>query len=1362
MHFFLILIQLILVLVERLLIIMSTHEDNILNNYRLFGGYGQVDSEDTELAFQLQNATSMDQGLLEKIVYKYSARLYRFVKVLLFYRKMVNPSNDEILNTLRIIFEKSITNIKKFHGSTSVSDWLFEMSFSVVADTRTRNWLPAFFKKKSYRNPGVLREVVSDNCNSIDSLPDKYRLPLILRYLFTLDLHDIADILHIQVGEVHLRLNNARQQLLTDPIAAHFDRQIMAFMDGLLDENPDELNQLNLHLADCDLCQRYAKRINDLEMSLTLIVKERWSLPEFSKDDLDTLILSILSNKQSSKVWWKVQLPLRSSIWILGICAVLVGFIILSIRINPDTGEFPQAKLTAIPTLPPVIESESGRLLPPNHGIVPNPPQYIMPAFSSDGKWAVFVVIQRDPNSQMYLKPTIELYNRETNSVQLINESTPSITLHLAFGYLAPSISADGRWIAYADLGDEPRTPGSPCTTGIQFTCTDIFLYDRETRQTRLITKNADGMLANGDSFSPIISADGQWVAFWSASNNLVYGLQRNCESEQNISCAYIYLYNQTTGILEQIPISTATTGYMIGADRISLSADGRFVGFTLTKDRASEMQGDHSQDKIEPPLPSDRNDMEAIVYDRQTGKYELENQTQDGILGNGNSTAPVLSMDGRFVAFSSASSNLVPGDINGFTDVFIRDRMAGTIELVSHALDGSPSNGPTTSSRYGLDISSDGRYIVFGSEATNLSNTAPVECNPTGLVCNILYLYDRQMGSSELINDPPTGNFSYFPQISSDGRWVSFTLSESNCPMHQYQCSDVMLYDLSRTWTTNLTKSTQGILMTPWSYSENFLIPKELSVRTDLAFSPNNSLLALAGNDSFVGVWQLADIDTYLNRNPILKLGGSEELTYTSLAFSPGGEWLAVGTTTRKVFIWKIPEGRLVYTLEEESGPIKDVSFSADGNELVISSNTQAELWQIEENQIVKVNSFSYGNEPIYDVAISPSGNLVASARSDGTVWLQALPEGSVVSRPVGSRGEINKILFSTDGNLLATRSIAGSINIWQINRILTGASFISHINTFQTDNTVGPISFSPDDRYLATSTLSGGVLLWDVYTGDVYQVSPSIPDGRLDTLAFSGRGDRLAGTIVNGDLAIWSINPGSSTTYFVHALRDSYGDSGPLPMAPANDLLMLRESGGLSAKQHLALDQVAAALAFPLLIPTHIPSNIRFTEARVNNDGSAWLEYDASDMGGIQAGLYIYEQIIGDSQPPTMAIGANAAVDQIPIVMPSWISIAEYVQGDWSWSRDDNSKINTYSDSWEWISTRPTQRLRWEQQGIFIAMFYEVTTPFERILNHPVKDEFVALDRLLTQQDLVNIAKGLLPFSKLGGLSSDDIISP
>jgi Tol biopolymer transport system component len=104
-------------------------------------------------------------------------------------------------------------------------------------------------------------------------------------------------------------------------------------------------------------------------------------------------------------------------------------------------------------------------------------------------------------------------------------------------------------------------------------------------------------------------------------------------------------------------------------------------------------------------------------VRDRQTGKTELVSVSTSGAQANGYSSYPTISADGRFVAFVSFASNLVPGDTNGKNDVFVRDRQSGKTERVNVSASGAQANNSSTYPA----ISADGRFVAFESRATNL-----------------------------------------------------------------------------------------------------------------------------------------------------------------------------------------------------------------------------------------------------------------------------------------------------------------------------------------------------------------------------------------------------------------------------------------------------------------------------------------------------------------------------------------------------------------------------------------------------------------------------------------------------------------
>ena len=138
---------------------------------------------------------------------------------------------------------------------------------------------------------------------------------------------------------------------------------------------------------------------------------------------------------------------------------------------------------------------------------------------------------------------------------------------------------------------------------------------------------------------------------------------------------------------------------------------------------------------------------------------------------GNALSSDPALSADGRHVAFTSAASNLVPGDTNGVTDVFVRDVVTKAVDRVSVPMAGGQSNGQSALPA----ISADGRYVAFHSTATNL---VAADSNGTSDV----FVRDRQSGSIErasVASDGTQGTGIYVrASISADGRYVAFTAS--------------------------------------------------------------------------------------------------------------------------------------------------------------------------------------------------------------------------------------------------------------------------------------------------------------------------------------------------------------------------------------------------------------------------------------------------------------------------------------------------------------------------------------------------------------------------------------------------------
>ncbi len=1336
--------------------------------------YRSADHEDTELALQLQNIQLDDQNVLDRIIYHYAAQLYKWAGVLLYYHQLIEPRREEILDNLKAIFVYAFKHANQFHGQASVINWLFGISHQVIKNNKSKTQGAALFTEQQRNDFNGIPVVKLRDAywKSVDRLPEKLIQPLLLRYLFDFGIPDIAQILNLQINVIHERLVAVRKSLMVNKPESHIESDIQEYLDDLLDDKQIESGEVDTHIAHCTLCQTYVSKFTRLEKTLSEELKRRWDFPVFQIDEIQTLAQTIYKESNRPKRLPKFTFPIRQTAWIAGIILVFVGLAIQFIRLTPVEREFPQQDSTNSPQLPPLIVMRPATTLPQNTSTLRSRPQFIEPDFSSDGNWGVFASIKIDPITQQTLPPTIELFDRASNTIQVISESTATLNLPWVWWNLAPSISSDGRWIAYASAKNDPNINGYSCKTINQHSCLDIFLHERETGLSKRITHGADGSAANGDSFSPTVSADGKWVAFWSAATNLEPGVDVTCQNRETaITCLYIYLYSQDTGKVERIPIPTFPGDSVYGVDRISLSADARFVGFTISSIPQSDISSIGDQYNIEQgsiissinnTFSFDTgNNAEAVVYDRETGNYELENQSQDGKSGDGDSSSPVLSANGRFVAFVSASTNLVKGDVNKYSDVFLRNRESGRITLVSARADnvqGNGDSGLTLGERgyYSINISNNGRYVVFESDSTNLDQNIDPECNHFGVgVCKVLYVHDMQTNRIEWISAMPNGDFSLFPEISSNGHWITFMQSVYNCSSTQFLCSDVMLYDLKRGWMTNLTKYKEDVPTLPWLVTGSLRIPWELWDSKAITFSSDGKLLALGGIDSSVRIWQINDENNSLRENQLmatLDSGGNEP--FSVIAFTSDGQWIAGGTEGGTVYVWHLPDGKLLYKLKEQTGLIKNVIFSQDGSQLVITTLNGSWVWQIGDRELINVNQFSYGTSNVYAIDISPVGNILASAREDGSVWLQSLPGGEVIGRLGGSQVVISELAFSNDGTQLATRSLEGVINLWQIEMDDSDSLSITALNSFQSTNNVGALSFSPDNKYLATTGTVGQIMVWSVPDGDLYSASASFPIGKITSLTFSDEG-KLA-IVIENEIVLCRIPIKLSSTFFVPSSLDTYFDFPPLQESFANDIPQFQSPAKGAGDEHLTLNQVARH--FPLIIPTRLPEDINFQEARINQDDSVTLRFTVSSQPGKQSTLYIYEKVIGSSQPPTMSVGENAEILHTRIATIPGRSVAEYVRGDWLSTRSFippsiDSPVGESHDVWRWDNASSSQRLRWMQYGLLIAMYYQTYNTYVPVLIGPEQGiELFRINTLLTKEDFEQIALWMMLYSEAG----------
>ncbi|MFF7680456.1 S8 family serine peptidase [Actinacidiphila glaucinigra] len=259
---------------------------------------------------------------------------------------------------------------------------------------------------------------------------------------------------------------------------------------------------------------------------------------------------------------------------------------------------------------------------------------------------------------------------------------------------------------------------------------------------TERVSLTSEGKQGNHEAWWPRLSADGSAVAFASPASNFAPG-DTNGELD-------VFVTDLGTGDTERVSVAsdgTQADGFSLSP---TLSSDGRWVGFN--SGATNLVGGDTNQQT------------DSFVHDRRTGATERVSVASDGTQGNGLSSAPVLSSDGRYAVFNSDADNLVPGDTNNTTDVFVRDRQTGTTSRISQSPDGGPGDGASREQ----SVSADGRYVAFQSAAGNL---VPGDTDG-GLD---VFVRDTLTGTTTLVPGPRPGE-NTGPVISADGRVVAFT----------------------------------------------------------------------------------------------------------------------------------------------------------------------------------------------------------------------------------------------------------------------------------------------------------------------------------------------------------------------------------------------------------------------------------------------------------------------------------------------------------------------------------------------------------------------------------------------------------
>lgn len=644
------------------------------------------------------------------------------------------------------------------------------------------------------------------------------------------------------------------------------------------------------------------------------------------------------------------------------------------------------------------------------------------PSISGDGRYVAFSsrasdLVLSDPNGTT---ADIFVYDRDTNTTKLLTPGGNSISVE-------PSISADGRYVAFRSFATN-----LPAGTS---SGTDIFVYDLETDTTELLTGGA-----NDSSRNPAISADGRYVTFTSLATNLAAG-------DTNLPIDDIFVYDRQLDTTELL-----TAGGNNNSELSTISADGRYV--TFHSDASNLMVGGDTN-----------NDRDIFVYDRDTDTTEL--LTTDG---NGSSIQPSISADGRFVSFSSAASNLVLNDINNTTDGFVYDRDTNTIELLIE-------NG---GSEY--LISANGGYLAFDSGATNLVSG---DTNGFGDV----FVFDRGAASIERVSvfEIAGGNgSSSVPSTSADGRYVAFSSFASDLVVGDTNGSnpDIFVYDREMDTTE---------LMTAGGNNQS----REPSISADgryVAFESNASNLVTGDTNSQYDIFVYdRDLDTL---EALTLIGNNQSL---APSISPNGRYVAFSSNASNL------------AAGDTNG------FSSD---IFVYDRVTTSIELLTGGAIGESTEPSISADGLFVAFVSTASNLVAVDDNNASdVFLYDRMAGTVQSVSSGGNNQSLQPSISSDGRYVAYRSLASNLAGTDTNNqydifVFDRDNNATELVTVGSDSISRDPSISADGRFVSFSSAASNLGVGD--TNNQFDIFIHDRDtSNTELLTLNGNSNSLAPSI-------------------------------------------------------------------------------------------------------------------------------------------------------------------------------------------------------------------------------------------------------
>ena len=604
------------------------------------------------------------------------------------------------------------------------------------------------------------------------------------------------------------------------------------------------------------------------------------------------------------------------------------------------------------------------------------------------------------------------------------------------------------------------------------------------------------------------------------------------------------------TGVTTRVSLATNGAQGNAASYAPAISADGRIVAFV--SDARTLVEGDTNRVA------------DIFVRDQATGVTTRVSVASDGTQANGDSDKPALSADGRYVVFQSRASNLVAGDTNDLSDVFVHDRVTGQTTRVSVASDGSQGNN----SSLNPSISADGRYVAFASDAGNL-----VAGDTNGV--RDVFVRDRVANTTTRVSVATGGaqgnDNSVTPAISANGRSVVFVSWATNLvtgDTNGYR--DIFVHDLTTGVTSRVSLALGGGEPNGDSYA-----PAISGDGSIVAFASRATNL-VAGDTNHLDDVFVRDLGTGVTtRVSVASGGGQANCPSDSPAISADGRLVAFTSLANNLVAGDTNGAVDVFVHERATGVTTRVSVASDGLQ---GNNDSYSPSLSADGRLVAFTSLASNLVPgdtnnTNDVFVRdrcPSGACPVrwrarrqpdfdgngqadllwrnAATGQNAVWLMNGPNPPTMVPTTSVTDLAWKMVglgdVDNDGktNIVWRNSATGQNVLWFMNgATVTGYAFLPTLPdpAWQVVG-VGDLDGDRQDDILWRNTATGQNVVWFMNGGTLasYAFLPSVTDPAwtlvgLGDLNFDNRVDLVWRNTATGQNIAWLMNGATVATY-------------------------------------------------------------------------------------------------------------------------------------------------------------------------------------------------------------------------------------